>query len=299
MKKLKLLATLVFSVLISLANGQSLQEQFYKSFSEQEEPSKQLKILQQWEQEGDEKAELYIAYFNYYLNQGRSEVIAIGDNPQGGAYAIMSQDETIDEPIAYMYGDVSFDPELISKAFDWIDKGIAKFPKRLDMRFGKITLLSMIGDYNNFTTNIIQTIDYSASEDNVWLWEDDAPIDNSMFFDAIQDYQFQLYNIGRDDLLPCMIEIAETVLKYYPDNVESISNISVVYILQENYDKALEYMIKAEKINPKDEVVLANIATLYVRMGNKEGAIEYYQKLIEHGNDDLKQQAQEALKELE
>mgnify|MGYP003380295723 CR=1 FL=1 len=63
------------------------------------------------------------------------------------------------------------------------------------------------------------------------------------------------YNTENDDLLDNMKRIAETVLKYYPDHIESLSNLSIVFMLQKQYDKALEPLLKAEKLNPKDYIV--------------------------------------------
>ena len=53
--------------------------------------------------------------------------------------------------------------------------------------------------------------------------------------------------------------IAETVLKYYPDHVESLSNLAVISLIKKDYDAALEMLLKAEKIAPKDFVVLGNL----------------------------------------
>ncbi|MBW7869086.1 MAG: tetratricopeptide repeat protein, partial [Brumimicrobium sp.] len=115
---------------------------------------------------------------------------------------------------------------------------------------------------------------------------------------TIQDYQFKLYNTENDDLLDNMKRIAEAVLKHYPDNIESLSNISIVFILQKQYDKAIEALLKAEKINPKDCIVLSNIAFAYKQKGDTKKAIKYYELTLKYGDEQSTYYAKQQIEEL-
>jgi tetratricopeptide (TPR) repeat protein len=212
----------------------------------------------------------------------------------------MDKDSTINEPVAYMYGDTYYDKNILKNGFDYVEKGIEKHPNRLDMRFGKIYMFGQIEDYENFTNEIIKTIDYSATNKNKWTWADNRTLEDSKIFmlASIQDYQLQLYNTEKDTLLDNMKRIAETVLKYYPDHVESLSNLSIVFMLQRNYDKALDQLFKAQKINPKDYIVLSNIAQAYKLKGDKLNAIKYYEMTIKYGDKSVKRYAKEQIDEL-
>ena len=55
---------------------------------------------------------------------------------------------------------------------------------------------------------------------------------------------------------------------------------------------------EAEKINPKDTMVLNNIAIIYRYMNNKEKAKIYFEKVIEHGNENEKEHARRMIKDL-
>jgi tetratricopeptide (TPR) repeat protein len=107
----------------------------------------------------------------------------------------------------------------------------------------------------------------------------------------------QLYNAG-DDQLTRMRRIAQAVLKYYPRNVESLSNLAITYGLQGDYNKALDALLQAEKIMPRDVIVLNNIATMYERKGDKLNAIKYFELTAKHGDKDTKDAAVKRLKEL-
>jgi tetratricopeptide (TPR) repeat protein len=156
------------------------------------------------------------------------------------------------------------------------------YPNRLDMRFGKIYVLGQAEDWENFTNEIVKTIQYSNINNNEWTWTFNEKRENGkeFFLGSIQDYQLNLYETENDDLLKNMRTIAEEILKIYNDHIESLSNISITYLLTGEYDKGIEVLLKAEKINPNDGVILNNIAHGYVLKGDMDKSIAYYEKVL-------------------
>lgn len=300
MIKQTLILTFSLTLIFNQATGQTLKQQFNELVSKKDTVG-QKELLEKWEKTDNNDPELFVAYFNYYVIKSKNEIITLGQNPKGkDVLQIMDQDTTKKEPVGFIYGDTYYNPDLLSKGFEWINKGIEKHPNRLDMRFGKIYMFGQIEDYENFTKEIIKTIDYSAINKNKWTWADSKPLDDPKEFmlSSIQNYQIQLYNTENDDLLENMKRIAEAVLKYYPDHIESLSNLSIVFMLQKQYDKALEPLLKAEKLNPKDYIVLSNIAQAYKLKGDTKNAIKYYELTIKHGDEQAKKYAQGQIDEL-
>jgi len=295
-------ATLIFglSLIFNQANGQTFKQQFNDLVSKKDTVGQQ-QLLEKWEKTDSNDPELFVAYFNYFVIKSKNEILTLGQNPKGNdVIQIMDQDTTKKDPVGFIYGDIQYNPDLLSKGFYWINKGVEKHPNRLDMRFGKIYMFGQIEDYENFTKEIIKTIDYSAISKNKWTWADSKPLDDPKEFmlSSIQTYQLQLYNTENDDLLNNMKSIAETVLKYYPDHIESLSNLSIVFILQKQYDKALQPLLKAEKLNPKDYIVLSNIAQVYKLKNDNTNAIKYYELTLEHGDEQAKKFALRQIEEL-
>lgn len=168
------------------------------------------------------------------------------------------------------------------------------------MRFGKTYVLGENENYTEFTKEIIKTIEYSNVIKNEWNWTKDKKLEDAENFmlGSIQNYVTQLYNTGNDDLLENMKNIAETILKNYPNHIESLSNISIVHLIRKEFDKGLEYLQKAEKINPTDFVVLGNIAQAYKMKDDKINAIKYYELVKKYGNEDAKANSDENIKNL-
>lgn len=300
---IKQTATLIFGLVLifNQATGQTFKKQFNDLVSKNDTLGQQ-QLLEKWQKTDSNDPELFVAYFNYYVNKSRSEIITLGQNPKGkDVLQIMDQDTTKKEPVGFIYGDTYYNPDLLSKGFDWINKGIEKHPNRLDMRFGITYMFGQIEDYENFTKENIKTIEYSSINKNKWTWADSKPVDDPEKFllGSIQDYQVQLYNTGNDSLLNNMKRIAETVLKYYPDHIESLSNLSIVYLIKKNYDEALEVLLKAEKLVPTDYIVLSNIAQAYKLKGDNKKAIKYYELTLKYGDEQANQYAKEQIKELE
>lgn len=300
MKKQTATFILSLTLIFNQAIGQTFKEQFVDLVSKKDTTA-QIKLLEKWEMTDSNDPELYIAYFNYYVEKSITDVIRIGNDPKGeNVIAIMDKDTTKKEPVSYLYGDTHFNPILLKKCFEYIDKGIMKNPTRLDMRFGKIYMYGQIEDYENYTTEVIKAIDYSAVIKNKWTWADNRQYEQTQkyFLGDIQNYVLHLYNTQNDSLLDNMKRIAEAVLKHYPDHIESLTNLSIVYLLKKDYDKALEKLLKAEKLDPKDAIVSSDIAQAYKLKGDNKNSIKYYELAFRNGDDETKEYAKKQIEEL-
>ncbi|MDB5256174.1 MAG: hypothetical protein JWM14_869 [Chitinophagaceae bacterium] len=300
MKTKPLFLLLGLTIFFNPLKAQTFKQQ-YTALSSKKDTDAQLQFLKKWEKEDSKDAELYVAYFNYYVDKSRSEILTLGNDPKGDdVLEIMDDDSSKKEPVGYIYGDVHYEPKNFQKGISYITKGITLHPKRLDMRWGKVYMYGEVADYENFTKEIIAAIDYSDVIKNQWLWTDNKAVEDGKdrMLGAIQNYQVQLYNTGKDELLNNMRRIAEAVLKYYPDHIESLSNLSISYLLTKEYDKALIPLLKAEKLAPKDYIVLGNIAYAYKMKGDTKNAIKYYELTSKYGDDQAKQDAEKELKAL-
>lgn len=300
MKRLPTFIFLGLMLLFHAVKGESFKKQFEELIRIKDTIGQQ-KLLYKWEKKNGKDPELFIAYFNYYVNRSQSVMLTIGQNPTGmEGFKIMYQDSSIKKPAGYIYDGIYYDSAILSKGLEWIAKGIEKYPNRLDMRFGKTHILGVVKDYENFTNEIIKTIEYSAINKANWTWTNNKKFEDpkNNMLTSIQTYQLQLYKTDNDILLDNMKRIAETILKYYPEHIESLSNIAVGYLIKNKYDKALEPLLKAEKINPKDCIILSNIAYAYKMKGDKNSAIKYYNMILLYGDQQTIENAKKQLEEL-
>ena len=289
---------LLFLITLStLVLGQSNYEKF-KKLSKSNDTTKIKSLLTEWEKANPNDPELYTSAINFYFSNSKQEIVSV-DRQQKSKQSFQFTDST-GKVAGYINSNVGYNPDKLSKAIKYANTGIEKFPDRLDIRFGKCYLLGQIGDYDNFTKEIIKTVEYSQINKNNWLWTENKKQEDGEGFmlGTIQTYLKELYDTEDDNLLPNMIQIGEVTLKYYPSNVEILSTTSVALMLSKNYDKAIGYLKQAEKLNPKDYIVLNNIAQGYKLKGDKENAIKYYELTEKYGDEQAKQQARENIKAL-
>ena len=200
----------------------------------------------------------------------------------------------------FINSEIKINEDDLQKGFEYIDKGINKFPDRLDMRFGKIYALGQFGVYDDFTSEIIKTIEHSNNNKNKWRWSENDPREDGkeMMLESIQDYVMQLYETNDDALLENMKQISETVLMYYPNHVQSLSNISVVHVIRNGIDAGLSALLKAEKVAPTDHIVLGNIAQAYKMKGDKKNSLKYYELMFKYGDEGAKADAKQQIQKL-
>jgi tetratricopeptide (TPR) repeat protein len=244
--------TLIISIGLLIGttvHGQDYYEKFKKLLTDKDTVG-QRTLLQEWDKKNSNDPELYTCYFNYYVQKSISEIVRL-DNSPGTGKNLQITDST-KQVVGYIYGETNYNPKFLNLGFNIIDKGINKFPDRLDMRFGKIHMHGQVNNYSSFTDEIIKAIDYSTKNKNKWLWTTNESVSQPREFllDNVQTYINTLFDIG-DEQAKNIKRIAETTLKNYPDHVISLSNLGISYIFENNYSKALDPLLKAEKNHPK------------------------------------------------
>ena len=294
----KIILLIITTSLSTLVFGQTNYEKF-KTLYKKNDTTKINSLLVEWEKTNPNDPELYTSAINYYFSNSKEEIISI-DREQKSNQGFQLTDST-GEVAGYFNSNLGYNPDKVRKAMKYANKGIEKFPDRLDIRFGKCYLLQQLGDFENFKKEVIKTVDYSQINKNDWLWTENKKVEDPEDFmlETIQHYLYELYNTGEDNLLPTMIGIGEATLKYYPNNIPILSTVSIGLLLTDNFDKAIEYLKQAEKINPKDFIVLNNIAQGYKLKGDKPNAIKYYQLTEKYGDAKAQQQARENIKALQ
>jgi len=287
-------------VLISftdLALGQKYRETF-RLLSDKNDTAKIKNLLAEWEKSDPNDPELYTSAINFYYSNSKQGEVSL-DKTRRGNGSFPFTDST-GKVAGYLNSNPAYRSDLLALGFRYINKGIEKFPKRLDMRFGKCYVLEQVGDYALFTAEVIRTIEYSRIIKNDWFWTNNKKLDNAEHFmlKSIQSYLKQLYDTENDNLLENMERIGSTAIKYYPNNIEILSTTAVAYTLTKNYDAALVYLKQAVRINPKDFIVLNNIARAYRLKGDKANATKYYVLTEKYGDEEAKETARRCIKEL-
>jgi tetratricopeptide (TPR) repeat protein len=253
-------------------HAQSFKDAFGKALSANNTKEAK-KILLAWDYEDRNDPELYSAYFNYYTVKSM-------ETP----------------PLQY-------DRKYTDSALYYISEGINMYPTRFDMRVAKIYMLSKLKEFDRLTDETILLIDYSKKIDNNWKGEDFRLIESPQVVmeGAVQEFQELLFAQEDASLHDNIRRISEWMIKQYPDYEQSWMNLSTLHIIKKEYDKSLEALKKAEKINPRNSFLLYNMASVYKIKGDKTNAKKYFQLTVAYVGEKeqkLKKAAEEQLKQL-
>lgn len=287
--------SLLLSAALSLSAAAQNYKQEFEKLSVSGDTAKQRTLLAKWEKARPNDAELYIAYFNYYVSKSKTEVVTINHTANGSNVLKAGKNG---DPAGYT-SEVGYKKEPLNKGFKYINIGISKFPDRLDMRFGKIYMLGENYNYTYLTKELVKAINHGHTINNKWKWTDNKPLDKAEQFmlNAVQEYVAQIYNVGKSQADNMQL-ISETVLKYYPKHVESLSDLGLAYTLKEDLDNALKTLLKANAIAPKDFIVLNNIANIYSKKGDDANALKYYEQALKYGDEEAKDLASAEIKRI-
>jgi len=231
--------------------GQTFKDVFRKAL-ERKDMKDAKEILLAWDYEDRNDPELYSSYFNYYTVKS------------------LEKDS------------LRYDRKYADSALYYISEGVNMFPTRLDMRVAKIYMLSKLKEFKELADETIQLIDHSKKIGNNWKGEDYRLIEAPQIVmeGAVQEFQEILFAQGDSTLYGNIRRISELMIKYYPGYEQSWINLSTLHIIKKEYDKSLEALKKAEKVNPKNSFLLYNMASVYKIKGDKANAKKYFQLTI-------------------
>src|ERR1041384_6697931 len=106
---------------------------------------------------------------------------------------------------------------MLTKAFNYVDSGIAKFPDRLDIWLGKLYMLGTLQQYDAFTQETIHMLDYSVVNKNAWRWIDNRPLDTpeNYFLNTTYDYTGRFLKTGSEHA-DQILGINQAMAHHYP-----------------------------------------------------------------------------------
>ncbi len=140
-----------------------------------------------------------------------------------------------------------------------VRKGISLFPDRLELRLGEIHFCQIIGDVDCMTKGIAETLAQAQKNDHHWQWGTDERRGKRFMLSRFQAFQKNLWQAREDEAFQ---KNAELILSYYPDNVMNLDNLGVYYLEKKEYQKAKEYLERAQLLSPADKSVAEHLKQL-------------------------------------
>lgn len=243
-------------------------------------------LLQQWEKENPSDPDMMTNWFNYFLfrKAEQKDIVGYMKNGQYGMYT-----KTV-----YNEGD-------FKTAISYLDKALKKNPYRMDIYFGKINAYLSAEKYSEATVAISDFLKVYDKNKKEWYWSNNKKFsDNNwnveeVVLSALQDY-CQMYDYYQDG--DSAKKALDQILQRFPKNVIFLNYLSYYYSAGKNYDKAIEVLLSAHKIDPNDYVIVGNLASDYEKIGNYKEAEKWYSVMSKMNSEEAKEFGAEGLKRL-
>lgn len=194
-----------------------------------------------------------------------------------------------------------FDRGLMLTGIGILDSGIALYPDRLDMRFGKV--------YTCFESRLLREsadalkgiLSQHRTKGSEWKLDREAPLlkeADEYVLENVQSYVRDFYDLSSPLSDSIVEEVSREIIATFPNSAYGYTNISSILRLQGNFDSSLAMLGQACRIDPSDPIVVINLAITAEEAGKVKLAVEYFTKLLSIGDVDQQALAREHLEKL-
>ncbi len=243
-------------------------------------------LLEEWEKESPSDLDMMTGWFNYYLRRKAESKNVVG-YMKNGQYGIYSQ--TI------------YDDKDLKTGISYLDKALKKNPYRMDIHFGKISSLLHAEKYSDASKAITDFLKVYGKNKTEWYWTNNAKFSENgwnaeeIVLGSMQDYCSMFdYYADRSSAKKAL----DGILKLFPKNVIFLNYLSYYYSSGKEYDKAIEVLLKAYKIDPNDYIIVGNLALNYENTQNYKEAEKLYTIMSQMDSEDARIYAAEGLERI-
>lgn len=297
MKK-RFLSLIIICLISNYIFAETNSEKFWELWNDKKTEDA-ASFLASWQKKDKKDPELYVCYFNMYINQASKEQMHIEPflpENYNGQY-IEGQNENGEK--LYIYSVIEYDAELCNKAFEYIDLGLTYNPKRLDMHFGKAHLYFMLEDYAKQADAIKKVFELNKKYKDSWLWTDNERITSAGigFEESIHEYILKWYGTKNASTYPLMKEIALLYVEQFPYDVVAYNDAGISAMLMKDLKTAKEYFTRGYELDSSDMLLLGNLARVCYNLGEKDASKKYYEIMAASQNTEESEYAKQILNE--
>lgn len=279
MKK-RICIAVLSALFIPLLFSETAYDKFWNSMKAEDYDEAE-RCLVKWEKTKPKDAELYVAYFNYYIAKATAEQIRMETTPPDSGEYAEAKNESGDT--IYLYSTTAYDDAFSEKAFAAIDKGLSYHPKRLDMYFGKAHFYYMRKEYSDQKELLKKVFALHKKYGGKWLWANNTPLENTPvdFEETVHNYIAEWLGTENQTAIECAREIALLFIKDFPDNPVAYNDAGLAYSYLNDLEQAKKYYKAGWECDGGDMILLANLAYVCKNLGETDEAEKYYLLMAE------------------
>ncbi|HOF14906.1 MAG TPA: hypothetical protein PLZ38_09095 [Spirochaetota bacterium] len=248
-------------------------------------------VLDSWGENKKSDPQYYICNFNYYINKSIINGTVVQVNPPDDKTSIMMvlKDPKTGNIAGYMIYKKMYNNEVASEGIKYIKEGIKKFPDHYEMRFGLLWALKEMRQLDEYLIELEDALKYVTNNNlQKVYWNNNESISNPHEF-VIEKVQGSLNDIIDSNEIfsnqQFLHKYVDLMIQYFPKHKYGYADKGYIYLVNNDYGHALQYYLKANKIDESDVLILCNIGIVYKMLQDYDKAMIYFEKVIQIGND--------------
>jgi tetratricopeptide (TPR) repeat protein len=269
------LAVALLFVSIALAAEQDYAARF-KELRERKADAQIEPLLNEWREKRPNDPDAWITSANYYFNQ--RQVMISRKKPQKGDFSLT--DKT-----GKQAGSISFesDEAATKRAADLLQQATTKFPDRLDIWCGLAFVYQESGDFDSEFSTLQRMVSYARDHlaQLRWLNGENLPEPADHFIPRkLHSYGMYYEKKENPEDDKRFLKIATFAAEQFPGHPYAFNDVALYYSIAGDNAKTREWLEKANRINPKDTLVLMNLGQICSKLGDNRDARKWYQEVL-------------------
>jgi tetratricopeptide (TPR) repeat protein len=270
-----LLAVALLFVSIGLAAEQDYAARF-KELRERKADAQIEPLLNEWREKRPNDPDAWITSANYYFNQ--RQVMISRKKPQKGDFSLTNK-------TGKQAGSISFesDEAATKRAADLLQQATTKFPDRLDIWCGLAFVYQESGDFDPEFSTLQRMVSYARDHlaQLRWLNGENLPEPADHFIPGkLHSYGMHYEKKENPEDDKRFLKIATFAAEQFPGHPYAFNDVALYYSIAGDNAKTRELMEKANRINPKDTLVLMNLGQICSKLGDNRDARKWYQEVL-------------------
>jgi tetratricopeptide (TPR) repeat protein len=294
--------SLFFALVVFSLPGAARSEDYaakFKQLQEQKAAGEQVdSLLDEWRAKQPDDPDGWITSANYYFNQSVGPMLSTKPAEKGD-YRLT------DKKTGKAAGSISFRPNVAKTSRDAraiLQEATTKFPDRLDIWCGLAWMNQEEGDFDNELATLKKMVAYSREHSTQLKWLKGQPIDqpeDQFVPEKLHSYATYYGKKENPEDDKRMLKIAMFSAEQYPNHPYAFNDVAVFYSISKDYAKTREWLEKANKVDPKDTLVMRNLGYVCAKLGDNAAARKWYEGVIKaEPNGENTAAAKEALSKL-
>jgi tetratricopeptide (TPR) repeat protein len=251
-------------------------------------------LLIEWREKTPNDPNAWITSANYYFNQRQTNISAKKPGPG---------DIKLTDKKGKITGSISFEQDKgnMKRAADLLQEATTKFPDQLGIWCGLAFLYQESGDFDNQLATLKKMVAYAREHPAQLKWEGEPLKEPADKFVPEKLHEYGLYYEQKENAEDDKrwFQISTMATQQYPNHAESFNDAAGYYADLGEWQKAREFLERAQQIDPKSVGALINLGNVSVKMKDFTSARKYFEEALKlDPNGEHAQEAKEALRKL-